>query len=154
MMMMMSNEMMWELTSALNNISTIPADSSLAITNITISEYWQDTHTHRNCRLEILIFVHKYCSDILPSKYLNYFDCNTTGFFALNRYNGNLYLFNAKKNCRVNVLVWKVPRYWNLLPVQLKSAPSPGVLKLEWSIICFLRFSLHCTMIKLPSQCY
>ena len=27
------------------------------------------------CRLQILIFVYKFCNNILPSKYLNYFAC-------------------------------------------------------------------------------
>ena len=83
------------------------------------------------CRTQILTFVYKSCNGLLPNSYKNYFT------FTKDKHNYptrsskdyNLYRTTAHKSCRANALINRGPKYWNSLPVSLKSATSIGIFK-------------------------
>lgn len=78
------------------------------------------------CRSQILTFVFKSSNNLLPSKYTNYFTSAKEVHYHLTRssINNNLYRTNAHKSCRINSLALRGPKYWNSLPVSIKSISS------------------------------
>jgi hypothetical protein len=83
------------------------------------------------CRMQILTFVFKSCNGLLPINYSNYFTLNKDmhNYSTRSNKNYNLYRTHAYKSCRVNALVNRGPKYWNSLPVSLKSTTSLRIFK-------------------------
>ena len=83
------------------------------------------------CRTQILTFVYKSCNGLLPSNYKNYFTFTKDKHHYPTRSSKNYNLFrtNAQKLCRANALVNRGPKFWNSLPIPIKSAPSIGIFK-------------------------
>jgi len=83
------------------------------------------------CRTQILTFVYKSCNGLLPSNYKNYFTFTKDKHHYSTRSSKdyNLFRTNAQKLCRANALVNRGPKFWNSLPIPIKSAPSIGIFK-------------------------
>jgi len=83
------------------------------------------------CKSQILSFVYKSCNHLLALKYTNYFTFakEKHQYATRSSEDCNLFRTSAYKLCRVNALVNRGPKYWNLLPHSLKSASSIGLFK-------------------------
>lgn len=75
-------------------------------------------------RTQILTFVYKSYNSLLPIKYSNYFTRpNEIHHYATrSAKNFSLYRITAQKSCRINTLASRGPKYWNLLPIIVKTA--------------------------------
>jgi len=80
----------------------------------------------------ILSFVYKSCNGLLPIKYRNYFTFTKDKHYYPTRSSNdyNLYRTNVHKACRANALINRGPKYWNALPIDIKSAKSFGTFRL------------------------
>jgi hypothetical protein len=83
------------------------------------------------CKTQILTFVYKSSNHLLPNKYINYFTSTKEvhHYSTRSTKNCNLFRTTAYKLCRINALVHRGPKYWNPLPVSIKSASSPNIFK-------------------------
>ena len=82
------------------------------------------------CKTQILRFVYMSRSGLLPN-YLHYFTSvkEKHCYATRSSNNNNLYRTNSHKSCRVNALVNRGPKYWNLLPMSLKTTPHLSLFK-------------------------
>ena len=112
-----------------------------AVRIILFAGYWAHTKTlfyklniftiYNLCLSQILTFVYKSCNHLLPIRYINYFtSANVLHQHATRSINNySLYRTSAQKSCRINAVITRGPKYWNCLPVFLKSAPSLSIFK-------------------------
>lgn len=83
------------------------------------------------CRSQIVTFVYRSTNNLLPLKYTNYFirADEVHPHTTRGTKNNNLFRTNAKKSCRINALICRGPKYWNTLPISLKSIYSLNLFK-------------------------
>jgi hypothetical protein len=82
------------------------------------------------CLNQILIFVYKSTNFLLPSHCANYFTrTKDIHSHATRGHQYDLFLTNAQKNCRINSLSIRGPRYWNSIPVYIRTATSLRMFK-------------------------
>jgi len=83
------------------------------------------------CLLQILIFVFKFTKSLLPSQFSHYFKLikDMHPYSTRSSKSCNLYVVSAQKTCRVRALVSQGPKYWNNIPVDIRSSPSVNTFK-------------------------